>query len=85
SLERRSISVEEFAAARSQQNSRLFHAAAVFKLDQLVGDGVFPNRQMRATPPPGLRVGVTARCLRDPGEELLCQRVRGVLHGETKI
>src|SRR5437016_12278278 len=68
---KRSIPIEIFAPARRQQNPRLTHPAAVFKLNKPVGDGVFPNRQMRATPPPSLRVGIAARCLGDPGKELL--------------
>src|SRR5262249_8031193 len=36
---------------------------------------------MRAASPPGFCVGIAARRLRDPGEELPCQFVRGALHG----
>src|SRR5262249_60103372 len=39
---------------------------------------------MRATPPPSICVGVASRGLRDPSEELLCQRVRGVSHGKPQ-
>ena len=48
---------------------------------QAVGNRVFPDRQMRAAAPPGFGVGVAARGLLDPGEELLRQGVRGGLHG----
>src|SRR5262249_13949350 len=36
---------------------------------------------MRAASPPGFCIGIAARRLRDPGEELPCQFVRGALHG----
>jgi len=80
---KRSIPLEVAAPARSQQNPRFFHAAAVFETDQPVGNSILPDRQMRATPPPSLCVGITARRLRDPCEELMCQCVRGVLHGRS--
>ena len=54
---------------------------SVLEAHQPVGNGVFPNRQMRAAAPPGLRVGIVARSLVHPGEELLRQRGCGVAGG----
>src|SRR5215471_21783082 len=75
--EKRSLPVEVLVSARGQGNPRLFHAATVFKTDQPAGNGVFPDRQMRATAPPGIRLGIAARRFRHPGEELLGQCIRG--------
>lgn len=78
---KRSIPFEVGATKRGQQDAGILHAAAVFKTDEIVGDRIFPHRQMRATPPPGFRIRVAARAFGDPGEELLRQCVRGILHG----
>src|SRR5262249_51332334 len=78
---KRSLTLELFEHAHRQQNPRLFHAPTVFETDQPVGNRILPDRQMRAAPPPSLCVGIAARRLRDPGKKLLCQCVRGVLHG----
>lgn len=82
---KRSIPFEAGTTERGQQNSRILHAAAIFKSDQAVGDGVFPHRQMRATPTPRFCIRVTARAFCDPGEELLRQCVRGILHEGLNI
>jgi hypothetical protein len=40
---------------------------------------------VRAAAAPGFGVGITARRLVDPGEELLRQGVRGILHGDWQL
>src|SRR6185312_2350780 len=74
------FAVERLAPLRGEHQPRLAHAAGVLEADQPVGDGVFPDGEMRAASPPGLGVGIAARRLVHPGEELLRQGVRGGLH-----
>src|SRR6185312_12826898 len=73
--------IEPRPPAPSQYHLRLSHRGAVLELHQPVRDRVFPDRQMRATAPPGFRVGITARGLVEPGEELQRQRLRRLVHG----
>ena len=62
------------------------HAAAVLgNWTQSVGDGVFPDRQMRTTPAPGIGFGIAARRLRHPGKKLLRQCVCGIRHERENI
>ena len=72
---------EPLAPFRRQHEPRAIARAAGLEADEAVGDGVLPDRQMRATASPRLRVGITARRLIDPGEELLRQSSGGGGHG----
>jgi hypothetical protein len=67
----RSISLEKGPTSGCQHNPGVLHAAAIFKTDQPVGDGIFPDRQMRTAPPPSLSIRITARRFGDPVEKLL--------------
>jgi len=77
--------VELRPSACRQHQPGIPHAATILKADQTVRNGVFPDGQVRAAPPPGFRIGIAARGLGHPGEKLQRQCVRGILHGNLNI
>src|SRR5690242_5375329 len=77
---RQFVSLEYGAAALGQGEPSLAHAGAALVANQSLADRVLPDRQMRAAAPPCFGVGVAARRLRHPGEELLRERGCSFVH-----